>query len=638
MEKTATHRQCPQAMKKNQPRPSQSIVLVSTPWPLFNRPSIQLGVLKAHLKSEFPEMRIDAHHFYLKTAETIGYKLYQALSERTWLAETVYAALLFPDRQEQTEKVFNREAAGKPMLRGIKLEAVAAQVREVSESFINNIDWGSYMFAGFSVCLCQLTSALFFIRQIKKRFPKLTIVTGGSMFAGGPVQNLFQAFPEIDIVVNGEGEYPLSRVIRHLKDSQTHENIPIIPGVVTRKTPENTPVSFWQMEDLSGLLHPDFDDYFNLLRTFSPQKNFIPTLPTEMSRGCWWRRTNQKSKIKNQKSPKGCAFCNLNLQWEGYRSKNPSQAVSEIDCLTSKHKTLSIAVMDNVLPIKSPKDIFSRLGKLNKDFRFFCEIRATTTLDQLETMKAAGLQEVQIGIEALSTSLLKKLNKGTTAIQNLEIMKNCEALGIVNRSNLILHFPGSNSRDIDETLQTLEFAMPFYPLKFVRFWLGLESPVWQNPGAFGLKAVFNHPNYAALFPQDIFRSMFFMIQAYRGDISRQRKLWGPVKKKITAWVKAYAELRNRTSPSPILSFRDGRDFLIIRQKRLKSEPFTHRLEGTSRAIYLFCRTHRSVKTIVDNFPGTGQEKIVPFLKMMADKKLMFGEDGKYLSLAVPETL
>ena len=45
-----------------------------------------------------------------------------------------------------------------------------------------------------------------------------------------------------------------------------------------------------------------------------------------------------------------------------------------------------------------------------------------------------------LGIEALSTRLLEKLNKGTTAIQNLEIMKHCEALNISNISNLILCF------------------------------------------------------------------------------------------------------------------------------------------------------------------------------------------------------
>ena len=81
------------------------------------------------------------------------------------------------------------------------------------------------------------------------------------------------------------------------------------------------------------------------------------------------------------------------------------------------------------------------------------------------------MREVQIGIEARSSSLLKKLHKGTSAIQNLEIMKNCEALGIRNISNLILQFPGSDEKDVAETLEVLEFAWPFHPLKAVSFWL-----------------------------------------------------------------------------------------------------------------------------------------------------------------------
>jgi len=250
-------------------------------------------------------------------------------------------------------------------------------------------------------------------------------------------------------------------------------------------------------------------------------------------------------------------------------------------------------------------------------------------------MQAAGTHEVQIGIEALSTRLLKKLNKGTTAIQNLEIMKHCEELGIQNVSNLILHFPGSDHQDVEETLQNLEFALPFRPLRFVHFWLGLGSPVWQDPRAFGLRAVFNHPNYAAIFPSDIFRSMRFMIQAYRGDLGHQRRLWQPVKKKVRAWKKAYAELHKGSLLAPILSFRDGRDFLIIRQRQLNTEPMTHRIVGTSRAIYLFCQEHHSLKSILAHFPKVAEERTVPFLRMMVDKKLMFEENGKYLSLAVP---
>ncbi|MGD9193945.1 MAG: hypothetical protein PVH58_18650, partial [Desulfobacterales bacterium] len=75
------------------------------------------------------------------------------------------------------------------------------------------------------------------------------------------------------------------------------------------------------------------------------------------------------------------------------------------------------------------------------------------------------MQEVQVGIEAFSSKLLKKLNKGVTPIQNIEIMKNCEILGIVNASNLIIHLPGSDEQDVAETMRNIEFVLPYRPLK-----------------------------------------------------------------------------------------------------------------------------------------------------------------------------
>ena len=253
----------------------------------------------------------------------------------------------------------------------------------------------------------------------------------------------------------------------------------------------------------------------------------------------------------------------------------------------------------------------------------------------MKAMRAAGMQEVQIGIEALSTRLLKKINKGTTTIQNIEIMKHCEMTGITNSSNLILYFPGSDQKDVDETLRNLDFVLCFRPLKIVHFWLGLGSPVWEHPEKFGLKSVFNHRNYAAIFPPEVFNGMRFIIQSYRGDLVSQRKLWKPVKKKLRAWKKSYEELHRSPTHKSILSFRDGRNFLIIRQKRLNGQSLTHRLEGTSRAIYLFCGQHRSLEKILARFPSVASDRIEPFLKMMVDKKLMFQENNNYLSLAVP---
>ncbi|MFO7707994.1 MAG: radical SAM protein [Desulfobacterales bacterium] len=347
----------------------------------------------------------------------------------------------------------------------------------------------------------------------------------------------------------------------------------------------------------------------------------------ELSRGCWWQGVRGVG---------GCAFCNLNQQWRGYRSKSVPRAVAEIDALTRNYKTLSVALMDNVLPRETSAQTFRELAGLGKDLNLFGEIRATTSRQQLEKMHAAGLRRVQIGIEALSTRLLRKMRKGTRAIQNLEIMKHCERLGVTNLANLIAHFPGSDEEDVRETLHTLEFALPFYPPTWVEFWLGLGSPVWRRPGDYDLRSVAPHPHWRQLFPASVARGFPFVVQSGRGGAGRQRRLWRPARAALRAWSKRYERLHQGPFRDPILGYRDGGDFMIIRERRLGGEVATHRLEGVSRKIYLFCETHRPLKLITERFPEAPVDRIEEFLARLTDQRLVFEESGCYLSLAVPE--
>jgi ribosomal peptide maturation radical SAM protein 1 len=617
---------------QTQPIPEDShpkqVVLVSTPWPLFNRPSIQLGALKAYLTAKHPGLEIRAHHFYLQLAAAIGYGVYQNISERTWLAESVYAALLYPERAAAIESLFRRKASGRPMLKDLDFKAMIAKVEAVSQEFIAAVSWERVLLAGFSLCLCQLTAVLFFIKCIKALNPDLPIVVGGSMFTGDSLPPLLRAFPEIDFAVNGEGEQPLNLLVGRL-DSAADRRLLLPPGVIDRKTAaREDPVPRSQLKALSSLPVPDFDDYFALLKSFSPDISFFPTLPAEISRGCWWRRPAAG------KTFSGCAFCNLNRQWKGYRAKKPQQIIREVDILTTRYRCLSVAFVDNLLPRTSSGEIFHKLAGLKKDLHFFCEIRADTPRERLERMKQAGVAELQIGIEALSTRLLAKLNKGITAIENLAVMKNCEELGLVNASNLIIYFPGSDQEDVDETLNNLEFAQPYYPIQCVRFWLGLGSPVWSNPVNFGLRSINNHPNWATLFPPEVLAMVRFPIQSYRGDRTVQRKLWRPVQEKVDHWKRAYAELHQGPFYKPILGYYDGGEFLIIRQRRFRADTLTHRLLGSSRKIYLFCQQPRALTEIQARFPKTTTDQLLDFLHMMVGKKLMFEENRRFLSLAV----
>lgn len=607
----------------------QSLALISPPWPLFNRPSIQLGTLKAYLADRFPDLTVSDHHVYLEVAAAVGYNRYRALSGRAWLAETVYGALLNPDRIDAVGRLFRAEAKGETALAETDFGELTAAVKGATDRFIDRTDWGGFGLVGASASLCQLTATLYVLREIKRRVPGAVTVVGGSTLAGSGSMGLFEAFPEIDVLVKGEGELPLARLVGHFRDGGGIESLGPAPGIATRTHPdEDSDAPFCQMTDLADLPTPDYSAYFRSLQELPPARRFFPTLPVEISRGCWWRRPREDG------DESGCAFCNLNLQWSGYRMKTEKQAAADVARLTKRHQLLSVSFMDNALPADRSEAIFAHLAALGMDLDLFGEIRAGASRDTLRNLAAAGLREVQIGIEALSTNLLKKLNKGTTAIQNLEIMKWCEELGIKSNSNLISQFPGSSDEDVAETLRAIAAARNFRPLRYVRFWLGTGSPVWQDPRRYGIRAVFNHPNYRVLLGDRAARQVRLMIQSYRGDRGVQRKRWRPVKKAAADWKSRYDALHRAPSAGPILSYRDGGDFMIIRQRRRQGEPVTHRLVGPSRQIYLFCRTRRHLRRIAERFSHIPVDRIQSFLKMMADKGLMFREGDRVLSLAV----
>jgi hypothetical protein len=65
----------------------------------------------------------------------------------------------------------------------------------------------------------------------------------------------------------------------------------------------------------------------------------------------------------------------------------------------------------------------------------------------------------------------------------------------------------------------------------------------------------------------------------------------------------------------------------------QDETQTHRLTGSSRKIYLFCRKQRSLNRIVKTFPAFSPSQLENFLRSMVEKKLMFTENDRFLSLA-----
>ena len=599
------------------------------PWPLANRPSIQLGTLKSYIKTKAPEVKIDCYHPYLDVGNLLGLKAYNHIAERTWVAESVYGYLLNPERRPEITALFSKEYRAGAGEDPPDLQNICKKIQRLHQENHRDFVRSSYDLIGLSICLAQLTASLYMLREIRSHYPRCPIVVGGSSCAGELGHSLLANVPEIDFVVSGEGELPLLTLINRIRNGEFKDDGS--SGLLWRDKRGNVAGGgLNQLSNLKELPVPDYTDYFEQLKKQSRLSKLIPTLPVETSRGCWWHR------VKSGSVDRACKFCNLNLQWRGYRSKDPTQVAREMEELTSKHVSLKFSFADNILDSRKLKKIFQSITELDRSFEIFTELRASVSRGDLIQMRKAGVNQVQIGVEALSTSLLGKINKGTTAIQNIELMKHCEELGIRHSSNLILGFPTSDSRDVEETLTNLKFVLSYQPLRKVRFWLGQNSSVDLHPEQFGIRRVANHPNYKKLLPGSLADSLRLMIKTYIGDRTKQKKLWMPVARELDRWQKHYHSLRKDHLPAPVLGYRDGGDFLLVRRRSENYEMETFRLKGYSRDIYRFCERRRTLGQILHEFPSVSLDKLENFISYMVDKHLMFREGDQVLSLAVNE--
>lgn len=660
------------------------LMLVSMPWALADRPSIQLGSLKAYVTRSFgASIRVKAAHPYLDVERVLGRSLYRRIAERSWLGEALYAALLSPERTSACARLFYKqwpraEAGPFPVF-----EELVRKITEFHETMPLWRDLEKADLVGISVCFAQLSSSLFLGRALKARVPAVPIVFGGSLVSGPLGKSLMESFPWIDFVVSGEGEKPFahlaSGLFPQLGDSQkgqtferllasqassvdetdgfptpVHERLWDVsgiprelqsatphgkgrlwgPGVLFREKDNRIGGGGWsQCTDLDDLPIPDYSDFFQEARTSGYGRIPIFTIPVESSRGCWWHTVREGRSDK-----RACRFCNLNLQWRGYRSKNPQRIAQELEMLADKHKSLRFVFVDNALNPAKLSQTSRLIQGTGKDFHLFGEVRLPMSREQARDLRLAGFRQIQAGIEALSEGLLRRLGKGTHVIQNVAWMRHCEEFGIENHSNLILEFPGSTSQEVAETLDVLQVVKIFRPLKGVRFWLGEGSPMAVDPKTAGLKGIGNHPHYRLLFPEDVFRRTRFMVKRFQCDRVRQRRLWRPVWDFLRQWQREDSAFRDITGcGKPMLGYSDGGTFLLIRRRDCRGlVHVTYRLSGPSRDIYLRCLDPIRLEELKKHYSDFSPEVLGSFLKDMVTKGLVFEHRGWFLSLAVEE--
>ena len=242
---------------------------------------------------------------------------------------------------------------------------------------------------------------------------------------------------------------------------------------------------------------------------------------------------------------------------------------------------------------------------------------------------------VQLGIETFSTPLLRRINKGTTAIQNLQTLKWFAETGMVVEWNLLYGFPGEDPAEYEAMTQLLPslYHLP-PPLGCGRVRSDRFSPYFMHPKQHGIAnlrpaAAFS---YVFPFPREALAGLAYYFDFDYADGRRVEDYMGPLLERVAAW-------RELAGNVTLRMFDRGDGVLLIHDTRPDAAAFQQRFTGVAREVYLLCDTGQTLEEVLrcaDRFgPGAADEADVhSMLKTWIDARIMVFLDDRYLSLAL----
>jgi len=169
-----------------------------------------------------------------------------------------------------------------------------------------------------------------------------------------------------------------------------------------------------------------------------------------------------------------------------YRSKSAERVLSEFRTLSEAHGLKQFEVVDNILDMKHIRTVLPSLYGLG--YKIFYETKANLKRSQLEVLSQAGVCWIQPGIESLHDAVLELMDKGNSAVMNVELLKNCKELGIRVDWSILCGFPGEKDEYYREmaswlpALYHLEAPIGLFCIRYDRF-----SPYHTNPEGYGVK-------------------------------------------------------------------------------------------------------------------------------------------------------
>jgi anaerobic magnesium-protoporphyrin IX monomethyl ester cyclase len=293
---------------------------------------------------------------------------------------------------------------------------------------------------GLTATTPTISTALRIAEYIKQANPSVKIVMGGAHATMLPEETMSSS-PAIDVIVKGEGDETIIKLLKALEDNLPLESI---AGIVyrtdgkIRQSPDRT--SIFDIDTLPFLAYHQLP--LKSYQPHPPHGMFSPFAAIVTSRGCPYR----------------CAFCSKPVFGSRFRAQSPARVVDEIAYLQDRFGVKEIAFYDDSFTVDKNRvhAIADRIMHSGLKINWTCETRVNLVdKSLLRHMKQAGCYAVSYGIESASPEIIKSLHKDTTIPQVEEAVALSREAGLLVIGYFMLGSPGETP---DTIRQTIDFA------------------------------------------------------------------------------------------------------------------------------------------------------------------------------------